>query len=160
MKRVLTKNSGITLVALVLTVIIMTIIASIAVYEGKEIITKSKIQTLETNMLTIQAKAKAYAEEIDAKVWALGDDKEDKRTGAFKKKGLERENDSSLEYTVTDDGLVMMGLGDLKRKNGDEFTVIYSNDYKSIDVKFVNGISYKNVPYYNLSEIQGILKDN
>ena len=67
------NNSGITLLVLVITIVVLTIIASITVYEGKELIDKSKVQTLETNMLTIQAKVKAYAEEIEAKVWALED---------------------------------------------------------------------------------------
>ena len=73
MNKLIKKDSGITLVALVITIIIIMILASISVYEGKQIIAKSKVQTLETNMLTIKAKAKVYAEEIDAKVWTYKD---------------------------------------------------------------------------------------
>ena len=67
------NNSGITLMVLIITIIVLIIIASISVYEGKELIIKSKINTIKTNMLTIQAKAKSYAEEIDVKIWAESD---------------------------------------------------------------------------------------
>ena len=79
------NDSGITLLVLVITIVVLTIIASIAVYEGKELIEKSKVQTLQTNLLTIQAKAKAYAEEIEAKIWTENDEtrKANKRNELF-----------------------------------------------------------------------------
>ena len=146
-------NSGITLVALVITIIVMMIIASIAVYEGKELIQQSKIQTIETNMLTIQAKAKAYAEEIDSKVWALSD-KESKRENEFEKKGLE--NVGEKQYKVTNDGIEKMGLSDLK---GDEYIVEFDSDYKVRDVIYSKGIKYKGETYNKLSEIQQVLDE-
>lgn len=155
MKEMVKNNKGITLAALVITIIVMTIIASIAVYQGKEIIAKSKVQSLETNMLTIQAKARAYSEEIESKVWALSD-KEDQRTQAFSEKGLTRIN-STDEYTVENTALTAMGLGEL---TGEEYTVIFSDNYKSIDVKFTAGIKYNNKLYYKLSEIQTALRED
>ena len=38
MKKKLKKNSGITILALVITIIIMMIIGSISIYEGKQVI--------------------------------------------------------------------------------------------------------------------------
>lgn len=154
MKKTINNNSGITLIVLVITVIVMTIIASIVVYEGKELISKSKAQTIETNMLTIQAKAKAYAEEIESKVWALGSNKESERTSEFSSKGLTRENDTSTEYTVTDTGLENMGLSELK---GEVYVVIFSNNYKTIDVEYSQGIKYEGKTIKLLSELQKAL---
>ena len=97
-------NKGITLVALVITIIIMTIIASIAVYEGKDLITKSKIQTQIANMSTIKANAKKYVEEIEAKIWQAGDDKETKRTTELSSRGLTKSTSNSNEYIVEESG--------------------------------------------------------
>ena len=55
----LKNNSGITLIALSVTIIVLLILVSISASAGTKIISKSKAQTLETNMLTIQAKVKA-----------------------------------------------------------------------------------------------------
>lgn len=162
MNKIMKNNKGITLAALVITIIIMIIIASIAVYEGTEMISKSKVQTIQTNMLTIQAKAKAYAEEIEAKVWALKEGtgenkKEGKRQKEFKNKGLigPTESNGKLEYTFDDDGLKNMGLDEL---NASDYIVIFSNDYNSIDVKYKNGIQYENNTYYTLSELEQAMK--
>ena len=149
------NNSGITLVALVLTVIIMTIIASIGVHEGRKIIKKSKIQTLQTSMLTIQAKAKAYSEEIEAKVWAIKTNQEKKRKDYFEEKGLE--NLTGSEYKVTQSGLQKMGLEDLEGE--DYFTVIFSNNYESIDVKYSKSVNYEGKDLTLLSEIQRELEE-
>ena len=47
-------------------------------------IRKSKLESLMTNMITIKANAKIYAEEINAKVWDLQDtEKKTKRAELF-----------------------------------------------------------------------------
>lgn len=173
MNRNIKKNSGITLVALVITIIVMIIIASISVYEGKAIIKKSKIQTLETNMLTVKAKAKAYAEEIDAKVWALSESeqqtaKEEKFTEknmtkttvdseALGQISIDIKNDYDA-YLVTDAALDDMGLSELKED--DDYIVIYSaSDYKLMDVIYSAGVDYNGKRYYSLSTLQEVLEN-
>ena len=179
------NNSGITLLVLVITIVVLTIIASITVYEGKELIDKSKVQTLQTNMLTIQAKAKAYAEEIEAKIWVLnGTDKENERDNAFLDKGefkklpyqednltqthLEHLSDEikSGEYSaylVTGSALEKMGLNDI---SNEIYYVVYNqkenengNDSMLIDVIYKEGIRYNKNTYYTLSEIQNALSN-
>ncbi len=162
------NNSGITLLVLVITIVVLTIIASITVYEGKELINKSKIQTLETNMLTIQAKAKAYAEEIEAKIWVKeGDDKESARNTEFQSKKFTNSvsvdssilnqvneeviSDGYYAYTVTGEALTDMGLDDI---NTETYIVVYnSSDCKKIDIIFPEGIKYNKKSLYTLSEI-------
>ena len=179
------NDSGVTLLVLVITIVVLTIIASITVYEGKELIDKSKVQTLETNMLTIQAKAKAYAEEIEAKVWVKeGEAKETARDKAFLDKGefkrlpFQEENLSQAHlnhlsdeiktegysaYLVTGSALEKMGLNDI---SNEIYYVVYNqkeneneNDSMLIDVIYKEGIRYNKNTYYTLSEIQNVLSN-
>lgn len=161
------NNSGITLLALIIIIIVLIIIASISVYEGRELIAKSKVQTLETNMLTIQAKAKSYAEEIDAKIWTEKEDNKDsKRNEEFAKKEFKSPsveipsevNDTNcVFYQISEKGLTDMGLDDLKNEI---YIVSYGkDDYKNIDVIYPKGVSYKKVTYYTLSKLKNALSN-
>ena len=68
MKDIIEKNNGVTLLALVITIVVLLIIAGITVYEGKETINRAKLEELRTNMLLIQAKSKEYVEEANFKI--------------------------------------------------------------------------------------------
>ena len=166
------RNSGITLVALVITVIIMIIIASISIYEGRKIIATSKVQTLETNMLTIQAKVKAYAEEIDSKVWVYKNEEQNtKRNEEFSNKGMNTisigENvldqisddikSNAVAYEITGQVLTDMGLEEIKK---DTYAVVFNkDDYKKMDLVYPNGVSYEGSVYYSLSKLQQKLEN-
>ena len=52
------RQKGVTLTTLAITVVVLTIIAGIAIFSGKETIKKVKLAELKTNMLLIQAKAR------------------------------------------------------------------------------------------------------
>ncbi len=170
------NNSGITLIVLIITIIVLIIIVSITVFEGKKLIARSRVQTLETNMLTIQAKAKAYAEEIDAKIWTE-DNKDSARDREFSAKniiptniepkvlgqvsqeikGNPSDSDNYVAYEVTGMALVNMGLKDLE---DEKYVVIYSkSNYKLMDIIYPKGISYKKSMHYTLSNLQSILVD-
>lgn len=68
------ENKGVTLIALVITIIVLMIIAGITINTGKESIKQAKLESLRTNMLLIQAKAKEYVEEATFK---MGKDRAD-----------------------------------------------------------------------------------
>ena len=180
------NNSGITLIALIITIIILIIIVSISVHEGKELIAKSKVQSLETNMLTIQAKAKAYAEEIDAKIWTESDNAGEADENGYTPKDRARNtqftsaekaftgpinienqeiltqlnNDiatSYVAYTVTGEALSKIGLDEIKDET---YVVVYSkNNYKLMDVIYPNGVKYENETRYTLSNLQSALEE-
>ena len=57
---IMKKNNGITLITLVITIIILTIIGSITVYEGVQSIEEAKVQKCITNMLSIKSKVNGY----------------------------------------------------------------------------------------------------
>ena len=142
----------------------MMIIGSISIYEGKQVIQKSKIQTLETNMLTIQAKSKSYAEEIEAKIWTESD-KSSARDDEFSNRGFEKVTvttgldqisdeikNSYVAYKIKDVALEDMGLGDLK---GEEYIIIFNKDnYNLMDVMYPEGAVYNKNVYYSLSSLQ------
>ena len=56
------KNNGITMVALIITVVILIIIAGISIGAGNNAIKNSKLENLKTNMLLIEVKAKEQLE--------------------------------------------------------------------------------------------------
>lgn len=173
------NQSGITLMALVITVIVLTIIASISVYEGKQIIKNAKIQTFETNMLTIKAKAKAYGEEIDSQLWAYTygtEDRTNKLNEIFPNYGLEaytlsdsniisqldsQVSESSYEAYTIDALLAQNGLSELKEDTSEgQYIVIYNaEDYTKVDVAYTGGISYEGKVYYTLSALQEVYSE-
>ena len=56
------KNRGITMVALVITIVVLLIIAGISIGAGNNAIKNSKLENLKTNMLLIEVKAKEQIE--------------------------------------------------------------------------------------------------
>ena len=85
--KLLREEKGITIVALIITIIVLIILASISIIEGTKLIEKSEVENIVTNMITIKAKAKVIAEEVNAEVWDLTD--EEKQT---KRENLYNEN--------------------------------------------------------------------
>lgn len=59
------KEKGITLTALVLTIIIITILTSVSVYTGTNLIREANLQSINTNMLQIQIKVKSIEEKVE-----------------------------------------------------------------------------------------------
>ena len=56
------KNKGITMVTLVITIVILLILAGVSIGVGNNIIKKSELENLKTNMLLIEVKGKEYVE--------------------------------------------------------------------------------------------------
>ena len=171
-------NRGITLIALITIIIVLLIIAGVAIYEGKDLIKDVKVETLETNMLAIKAKAKVYAEEVEAKTetWKEDDsesssEREEKVNELFKNYGIESDNDQSLGseatsqinnvenkkyYSVKKEALQNMGIED----DGEYIIVFDSKDYSKMDIIYSPGISYNKKTYYTLSELQTVFREN
>ena len=181
----LKNQKGITIVALVVTVVVILIIAGITVKYGTDAIKTAKVESLMTNMITIKANAKIYAEEINAEVWDLKENDEDvtktksyNRSNLFNTKyNMEKiENaieiiskvDSSINdsngceaYTITTDTLNEMGLSDLASSSSDgEFVVVYNSaDYTKLEIVYPAGISYDNSTFYTLSNLKNKMEE-
>lgn len=173
----LNNKSGITLIALIITIIVILILAGISVKEGTSLIKKAKIESIMTNMITIKANAKGYAEEINAEIWDLSEEeKANKRTELFESKykmtaldsgTIESKVDSSIKengcvaYSITKDTLEDMGMSDLanQTENG-EFVVVYNkNDFSKLEIVYPSGIPYEKSTYWTLSELQNKIEE-
>ena len=56
------NNKGITMIALVITIVLLLILAGISMQSGSDIIKKSELENIKTNMLLIKVKGKEYVE--------------------------------------------------------------------------------------------------
>lgn len=181
--KVVYGKSGITLIALIITIIVIIILAGISVDAGVGLIKRAKIESLMTNMITIKANAKVYAEEINAEVWDLKEQDEDvtktkayNRSRLFETKYKMTKNttditakvDSSVinpnkceAYNITKETLNEMGLSDLADNSEDgEFVVVYdSDDFTKLEIAYPNGIKYDQSTFWTLSSIKSKMEE-
>ncbi len=63
----LKNRNGITIIALLITVIIMLILAGVGLYFGTDAIRRARLEDIRTNMLSIKTKAKIIVEQYNFK---------------------------------------------------------------------------------------------
>ena len=179
------NNSGITLIVLVVTIIVILILAGITLNAGTGLIKKAKIESLMTNMITIKANAKVFAEDVNAEVWDLKEEDEDEtKTKSYKRAELfntkyhmEKINnatdiiskvDNTINdsngceaYSITKETLKEMGLSDLANNSEDgEFAVVFnSQDFTKLEIVYPNGVKYDNSTYWTLSSIKNKMEE-
>lgn len=176
------NNKGITLIALVVTIIVLIIVASITFTIGRELIDRAKAENVITNMLIIKSKARIFAEEVEGKTWDYGSDIEDgitkKEKGRreiftneynyilvtdsnktqYKMKTLEND---SVYYALSQETLDKMGLKSLWENNTNYYVVKYrvvDNKYEDINVFYTKGVSYNKNMYYDLDTLQSVVE--
>ena len=161
------KERGVTLVALVITVVVLLIIASIAVYSGSDTVRKAKLEELRTNMLLIEAKAKGLVEEVNFKIGLTKPEdteyagkKEQAENEVYGGVGLEKATDVSAPsaipvsecYKVTDATLQNWGLEDMEKEEGEEYLIKFDDVNATVEVYNTLGYNGK----YSLTEIDNI----
>ena len=172
-------QKGITMIALVVTIVILIILASISIIEGKKLIKEAKIENILTDMITIKAKVKGYAEEINSEVWDLKENKEEKIKELFKQKynidntditnnDILSQIDSNITnkicFEISQNALTEMGLMDIAQSLSDEerqnYIMVYDvNDCTNLDIVCIEGIPYDGVSYYSLSCLQNKFRE-
>ncbi len=165
-------EQGITLMALVITVAVLLIIASIGINAGTDIIKKAQLESIKTNMLLIQAKAKEYVEEVSFKK-GPGDTTnniEQIRSEIYEKKyGLAKPGDSPGEvsqlvgslqnsdnivyYYVQQKALETAGLNNVTEGKGTGYYVV-GFDETNLKVEVYNTVGFDNK--HSLTEIEQI----
>lgn len=179
------NNEGITLIALVITIIIMLIIASIAIYYGTEEIEKANIENVRTNMLLINAKAKEYCEEANFKLGTGNAPEGGEELAKYLEPGinyLANQNDDegkpALDNNVNasdysyidgvkyqfifklnnDDSLVKMGLKSME--DPDKYIMAFNIVSNEVEIFYTDGIKTEvdgnEVTYYSLTDIENI----
>lgn len=177
------NNRGITLVALTVTIVVIIIISTISISIGRDLIDKSKVENLITNMLIIKSKARVFEEEVESKTWDFShaieegstiSKKEEGRRDHFKNEynfilidssnsstfGISTLENDSVYYALGEEALGKMGVASLLEDGKSYYIVKYTvkdNKYEDIDVYYTKGIKYDKNKYYTLSELQEIL---
>lgn len=150
---------GITIVALIITIVLIGMIVAVAVTQGTDIIKKADLQTLNTNMLLVQAKEKVISEKnsFDEQNNPFKGKKLSEISGStaideLKSQGIIQESDENYQfyYAWNQATLDELGLDSIELKSGTFFIV----NYKTEDVIYSAGYKHtdKNT-YYKLSDL-------
>jgi Tfp pilus assembly protein PilE len=154
------NQKGITLIALAVMIVVLTILTGITINYGKSTIEKAKLENVKTNMLLLQGKLKTYAEQAKFQ----GVDSIEKLeefskictkvssnstvTSKAKKAGI---SDVSSWYYFTSAQLEYLGLKDIQNSEG-EFIVKFDIENATVndsDVVYTTGYNGS----YTLQEI-------
>ena len=177
MNKFLKEESGVTMIVLVVTIIVLLILASITMYGGTDIIDKSRLEGLKTSMLLIQAKAKEYVEnasfelgirpeeateEMKAKSQAELEGEEkgtkvnlgDPIVDQLLKIGIKQEDiEKGNVYVLVTENLEKMGIkGTKSNEKSGYYVIVYNLD--EISAEIYNTLGYKKI--YSLTEIENI----
>lgn len=170
------KNRGITMVALVITIVVLLIIAGISIGAGNNAIKNSKLENLKTNMLLIEVKAK---EQIENAKFRLGTSfnkaTEEEKTNRvntakseFKGKeivdgnifnnNIKEDNKNNIYYyKLSTQDLIDMGLKNVKsdEKNG-YYIVKYNLQDSTIEIYNTEGFDDEGNVAYSLTDIKQV----
>lgn len=162
------EKRGITMIALVITIVILLIIAGIGIYGGTQSIEKVKLEELKTNMLLIEAKAREYVEEASFKIGRDTTDEsriqeikkevyEDGENGAKLQKATEANLGNVPEsipigdcYVITEDTFNLWGLNKIKLQENESYLVQFNENSLEVEVYNTRGYNGK----YSLTEIE------
>lgn len=140
------KENGITIIALIITIILMLILAGVGIHFGSDAVNKAKLEDIKTDMLSIKTKALVIAEkykfkDIDSLVGTIITDAEAAKLGIEK-------NDNIRKWSKDD--LNNQGLSTI---DGDTYIVNYNVDgNNTCEVYYLDGYQGK----YSLTELQGL----
>ena len=146
------KDNGITLIALIVTIIIMIILATIVVDFSTKAIDKAKLEDIKTNMLLIQGKSQTIYEKY------LFKEIEELTGILYSEQNTYVISDGLLDHLKVEDDIYIWGeealnengLGTIKT---DEQT-FYIVDYTTSEIYLSKGYEYNDSIYYSLTELQ------
>ena len=153
------NQKGITLTALAIIVVILSILATVTVGEIKDLVSNVKLETINTNLLLIQAKSKVIYEKSNfnnddslLKGQKVSEITDNAKLQELKSKGVisESEENYNSYYLWNKQTIEELELGIKDMKDADFFIVNY------ITEEVISSKGYKhtdNNTYYKLSEI-------
>ena len=140
------EKKGITLVALVITVVIMLILIGVGVKLGTDIIDKAKLEDIKTDMISIKTKAKIVVDEYNYKdiESLVGSEISEEE---IKLLGLSDKPYENIRKWSKED-LAMQNLSTIE---GDKYVVYYDlENPNNCEVYYLEGYKDK----YSLTELQ------
>lgn len=161
------REKGITLVALVITIVVLAIVAGIAIYTGKDTIKKANLEELKSNMFLIKAKAKGLVEEANYKIGLpTASDYADKQASVRQEMYIDTAKMTSASgisipagipqdanlYVVTNDTLSYWGVGNIELEEGEIYLVKLDDVNATVEVYNTLGYDGK----YSLTDIDKI----
>ena len=175
------KNKGVTMVALVITIVLLVILAGISIGQGNNVIKSSQLENLKTNMLLIKVKAKEYVENANFKLgtnFESATDKETRISNAKTELKGEEIIDSSIfnsgmniqqetinsdnanyiyYYKLDTNNLTDIGLSKVESDENNGWYII-KYDVKNMEIEIYNTKGFENngVKYYSLTELQNV----
>lgn len=150
------NNKGITIVALIITIIVMLILATVTVEIGTEQIQSAKFQDLKTTMLLIKGRAQiiadkeAFGESYDNTGMVILTD----ATGydlSLVQDSLDKLEDKTKLYIWEQTAMDNNNI-DVTITNEDFFVI----DYATGEVYYSLGFTFEENTYYSLTEMQGV----
>lgn len=138
-------EKGITLVALVITVILMMILVGVTIHFSTDAIQKANLEDIKTDMISIKTRAKIVAEQynfkdIESLVGSPITDTEAQKLGLTN-------SDKILKWSSND-----LSSQNLSSIDGDKYVVLYNlEDPNECEVYYLDGYEGK----YSLTELQG-----
>lgn len=149
------NQKGITIVSLVITVILLIIITSVAVNIGTSVIKQANLQTINTNMMLIQAKTKTVSEQAkfnkdtsNYKGTLISDISDNQKILKLVDNGVI--DDTSKYYLLSSTDLQDLGLQKIDIEDG------YVVNYETEEVIYVKGFESNGTTYYKLSELRTV----
>ena len=170
-------NEGITMVALVLIIIILLILAGISIGTWNNVIEKSNLENIKTNMLLIEVKAKELVQNANFNLGTSYDNIADEnqknerlQQAKLQLKGEEIENinefnigiekgidELEVYYKLSTEDINNMGITNIKSDNKNGWYIVKYN-IRNIEVEIYNtkGFRVDNKTYYSLTDIQNL----
>ncbi len=149
------NSKGITIVSLIITIIVLLIISGVTVYVGTSVIKQATLQTINTNMMLIQAKTKTIAEQAkfnnnkeNYKGTILSEVSGNKKIDEMVNAGII--DDKSKFYLLSKDDLVSMGLEKIEIEEG------YIVNYETEEVIYVKGYENDGITYHKLTDMKNV----
>ena len=157
-------NRGITLVALVVTIIVLLILAGIGINTGISSMEKVKLEELKTNMLLIEAKARECVEEANFRMGGSTEDTvvDSVRTEIYETNNrLEKADSTNVPnipdeidldncYVITQETFDLWGLNKIKLSEDEKYLVKFNESRIEVEVYNTKGYDGK----YSLKEIE------
>lgn len=145
----LKNEKGITIIALIITIILMLILVGVTVKVGTKEISKAKLEDIKTEMISIKTRAKIVKDKYDFKdidnlVGTKLSEATDYNTEAVVIPDESKENC----YIWTQEDLNSQELSSIK-VDKDKFYVVYYGD--DIEIYYSKGVDGK----YSLTDLQG-----
>ena len=147
-------EKGITLVALIITVVLMFILIGVGINFGRDALDKSRLEDIKTDMISIKTRAKIVAEQynfkdIDALVGSnITDTEKDILNIDENIEGLEENEYKILKWSSQD-----LAGQNLSAIEGEKYVVLYNlKDPNGCEVYYLEG--YEGV--YSLSDLQNL----